>query len=58
MAIIPSEYDGKVSSKDVPSLNINKDIVMPYFLWLYLSRPSFYKKQKDGQQVQDRKGYI
>lgn len=44
MAIIPSEYDGKVSSKDVPSLNINKDIVMPYFLWLYLSRPSFYKK--------------
>lgn len=44
MAIIPSKYDGKVSSKDVPSLNINKDIVMPYFLWLYLSRPSFYKK--------------
>lgn len=44
MAIIPSKYDGKVSSKDVPSLNINKDMVMPYFLWLYLSRPSFYKK--------------
>ena len=44
MAIIPSKYDGKVSSKDVPSLNIHKDIVMPYFLWLYLSRPSFYKK--------------
>lgn len=43
MAIIPSDCEGKVSSKDVPSLNINTDIVVPYFLWLYLSRPNFYK---------------
>lgn len=42
--IIPDKYDGYLSSGDVPTLEFNKDIIVPSFLIFYLGRESFYKK--------------
>lgn len=43
IAIVPQNMDGKVTSQDVPSLNIDKDKIDSYFLLYYLSRKNFYK---------------
>ncbi|WP_445737985.1 restriction endonuclease subunit S [Mariniflexile sp.] len=42
--IIPNEFDGFVSSGDVPSLDINIELMNPIFLYHYLGRPTYYKK--------------
>ena len=42
MAIVPESLDGKVSSGDIPSLNISG--INPQFLYEYLSRPYYYKQ--------------
>ena len=41
MAIVPDEYDGLVSSGDVPSFDIND--ISPEFLLLFVSRKDYYK---------------
>lgn len=43
IAIVPQNMDGKVTSQDVPSLNIDKDKIDSYFLLYYLSRKNFYE---------------
>lgn len=43
MAIIPKAMDGKVTSQDVPALNINNEKINSKFLLYYLSRRNFYK---------------
>ena len=43
IAIVPQNMDGKVTSQDVPSLNIDKDKIDSYFLLYYLSQKNFYK---------------
>jgi len=45
--IIPDEFDGFLSSGDVPSLDINLKQINSNFLFNYLSRESFYKKLED-----------
>lgn len=42
LAIIPSQFEGYVTSGDVPSLNINN--IDKRFLYYYIARKSFYKK--------------
>lgn len=42
LAIIPSQFEGYVTSGDVPSLNI--DNIDKRFLYYYIARKSFYKK--------------
>ena len=42
LAIIPSQFEGYVTSGDVPSLNI--DNINKQFLYYYIARKSFYKK--------------
>lgn len=42
LAIIPSQFEGYVTSGDVPSLNINN--INKQFLYYYIARRSFYKK--------------
>ena len=42
MAIIPEALNYKVSSGDIPSLNISN--INPIFLYEYLSRPYYYKQ--------------
>lgn len=43
IAIVPQNMDGKVTSQDVPSLNIDNDKIDSYFLLYYLSRKNFYE---------------
>lgn len=41
--IVPKEYDGFLSSGDIPTLNINTKVIIPKFLYYYFGRKSFYK---------------
>ena len=43
MAIVPKAMDEKVTSQDVPALNINNEKINSKFLLYYLSRKNFYK---------------
>ena len=43
-AIVSKEFDGFLSSGDVPALNINSQLLNSQFLLHYFSRESFYKK--------------
>lgn len=45
--LIPDEFDGFLSSGDVPTLDINSLKVNSKFLLNYLGRESFYKKLED-----------
>jgi len=45
--IIPDEFDGHLSSGDVPTLDINHQKIKPGFLLNYLGRESYYKKLED-----------
>ena len=36
LGIIPNEYDGFLSSNDVPTLNINSDKINPFYLLYYM----------------------
>lgn len=45
--VIPKEFDGFLSSGDVPSLNIDYSKVDSYFLFSFLGREKFYKKLED-----------
>ncbi|OGX88927.1 hypothetical protein BEN48_08275 [Hymenobacter glacialis] len=43
-SIIPDEFDGFLSSGDIPVLDINPGKMNPSFFLFYLSRESYYKK--------------
>lgn len=45
--IIPEEFEGFLSSSDVPTLDINSQKSNSSFLFYHLSRESFYKKLED-----------
>ena len=40
--IIPDEYDGFLSSNDVPTFNINCDKINPFYLLYYIGRKNYY----------------
>lgn len=42
LGIIPNEYDGFLSSNDVPTLNINSDKINPFYLLYYIGRKNYY----------------
>ncbi|MGO2357351.1 MAG: restriction endonuclease subunit S [Mesonia sp.] len=42
--IIPVEFDGFLSSGDVPSLDIDNSKIIAAFFYFYLSRKSFYRR--------------
>lgn len=42
--IIPDEYDGYLTSADIPALDIIEGKVFPLYLLHFISRQSFYKK--------------
>ncbi|UCS95294.1 restriction endonuclease subunit S [Echinicola marina] len=44
LAMVPEEYDGFLSSGDVPALDIIDSKIDPEFLFQYISRPSYYKR--------------
>lgn len=44
MAIIPTEFEGKATSGDVPALDINN--IDPNFLYYFLARPTYYKNKE------------
>lgn len=44
IAIIPESLDGYLSSGDVPSLKIVKQVITPEFLLSYIGREVYYKK--------------
>ena len=46
-ALIPDQYNGFLSSADVPSLEINNKIINAKYLLYLFSRKSFYKKLED-----------
>lgn len=43
-AIVPEDFDGYLSSGDVPSLDVNEKTIDHKFLYYYFSRYSFYKR--------------
>lgn len=45
--IIPNEFDGYLSSGDVPALDVNQSIINPKFLYYYFAREVFYKKLEE-----------
>lgn len=46
-SLIPDEFDGWLSSTDVPSFNVDTNKVNPVFFLQYFSREFFYKKLED-----------
>lgn len=42
--IIPDEFDGFLSSGDVPSLDIDSELINPMYLYHFLARESYYKR--------------
>lgn len=42
--IVPKKLDGYVSSADIPTLDINTDVINRYYFYYYLSRTSYYKR--------------
>lgn len=44
LAIVPDEFDGCVSSGDIPSLKIKDAVIDARFLIFYIGRKSYYKK--------------
>ena len=42
--IVPIELDGYLSSGDIPSLSVDKNKLIPFFLIYYLGRKSYYKR--------------
>jgi type I restriction enzyme S subunit len=45
--IIPKEFDGFLSSGDVPSLDIDFSKISSHFLFCFLGRKTFYKRLED-----------
>ena len=45
--IIPEEFDGYLSSGDVPTLDINHSKVVATYLLYFLGREEFYKRLED-----------
>lgn len=43
VGIVPEEFDGFLSSTDIPTLDINRNFILPDFLDLYFGRENFYK---------------
>jgi len=43
LGIVPDELDGFLSSSDIPTLDINKELVVAKYLETYIGRESFYK---------------
>lgn len=42
--IIPEELDGYISSADIPTLDIDTEIINKYYFYYYLSRESYYRR--------------
>ncbi|WP_436513233.1 restriction endonuclease subunit S [Clostridium thermobutyricum] len=45
--IVPDEFDGYLSSGDIPSLDFISENIIPKFLIYYLGRKSFYKRTEN-----------
>lgn len=43
VGIVPEEFDGFISSTDIPTLDINQKFILPAYLDLYFGRENFYK---------------
>jgi len=43
VGIVPEEFDGFISSTDIPTLDINQKSILPDYLDLFFGRENFYK---------------
>jgi type I restriction enzyme S subunit len=46
-ALVPEEFDGFLSSGDVPALDIDNSKIKPLYLLYFLRREDFYKRLED-----------